>query len=74
MYNNNDAEALAPLFTEDAVLVPDSGLFTVGRDREILKYQKDVVRGFQPNHPARLIRILLHVTYVGTGGQAYGAH
>ena len=42
VYNNNDPEALANLFTEDAVLVTDSGIFH-GRD-EILKFQKDVFK------------------------------
>jgi uncharacterized protein (TIGR02246 family) len=39
VYNNNDPEALTNLFTEDAVLVTDSGIFH-GRDK-ILKYQTD---------------------------------
>ena len=42
VYNNNDPEALANLFTEDAVLVTDSGIFH-GRD-EILKYQTAIFK------------------------------
>ena len=42
VYNNNDPEALADLFTEDAVLVTDSGIFH-GR-AEILEYQRDVFK------------------------------
>lgn len=42
VYNNNDPEALADLFTEDAVLVTDSGIFH-GRT-EILEYQRDVFK------------------------------
>jgi ketosteroid isomerase-like protein len=42
VYNNNDPEALANLFTEDAVLVTDFGIFH-GRG-EILQYQKAVFK------------------------------
>src|SRR5262249_7612862 len=42
MYNNNDPEALANLFTEDAVLVTDNGIFH-GR-AEILEYQIDIFK------------------------------
>ena len=37
VYNNNDPEALANLFTEDAVLVTDSGIFHGGMNSKISK-------------------------------------
>jgi SnoaL-like domain len=41
-YNNNDPEALANLFTEDAVLVTDKGIFH-GR-ADILEYQLTIFK------------------------------
>ena len=43
VYNNNDPEALANLFTEDAVLVTDKGIFH-GR-AEILEFEPVRPRG-----------------------------
>lgn len=70
VYNNNDAEALANLFTEDAVLVTDSGIFH-GRD-EILKYQKDVFKDCHfSDHKG--VADLAAIHPIGTDGKQFWA-
>jgi ketosteroid isomerase-like protein len=70
VYNNNDPEALANLFTEDAVLVTDSGIFH-GRD-EILKYQTDVFKDCHfSDHKGAADLASIHP--IGTDGKQFWA-
>ena len=52
-YNNNDPQALAKLFTEDATLVTDTGILH-GRDA-ILKYQTEAFKIIKFSNPVRYL-------------------
>ena len=66
-FNNNDPEALANLFTEDATLVTDSGVLH-GRD-DILKYQIGV---FKVVHFGSHKNVPISAYPIGTDGSSSG--
>jgi uncharacterized protein (TIGR02246 family) len=67
-FNNNDPEALANLFTEDATLVTDSGVLH-GRD-DILKYQIGV---FKVVHFGSHKNVPISAYPIGTDGKQFWA-
>jgi uncharacterized protein (TIGR02246 family) len=70
VYNKNNPEALANLFTEDAVLVTNSGIFH-GRD-EILKYQTAIFKDCHfSDHKAVADPASIHP--IGTDGKQFWA-
>ena len=70
VYNNNDPQALANLFTEDAVLVTDSGILH-SRD-EILKYQTAVFKDCHfSDHKG--VADLASIHPIGTDGKQFWA-
>src|SRR5271166_5175924 len=67
-FNNNDPEALANLFTEDATFVTDSGVLH-GRD-DILKYQTGV---FKVVHFSNHRNVPISGYPIGTDGKQFWA-
>jgi ketosteroid isomerase-like protein len=70
VYNNNDPEALTNLFTEDAVLVTDTGIFH-GR-AEILEYQIAIFKDCHfSDHKTETDLASIHP--IGTDGKQFWA-
>jgi ketosteroid isomerase-like protein len=70
VYNNNDPEALANIFTEDALLVTDSGIFH--GPAEILEYQIAVFKDCHfSDHKG--VADLASIHPIGTDGKQFWA-
>jgi ketosteroid isomerase-like protein len=70
VYNNNDPEALANLFTEDAALVTDSGIFH--GPAEILEYQIAVFKDCHFSYH-KGVADLASIHPIGTDGKQFWA-